>query len=287
METHKELLDPLPLRSRHMAATTPLGRLYAATERRFGEREQWKALENLLQRAASPMLAVQFVYLSIGAAVALAVLAAIISLPVLLVVFAFAAGAVVPYAVISTLASRRLRTIDRQVPDVLNTMAALLKGGQSLRQALQNVADEGPSPISEEFARSMGDVELGLPIQTALEELARRVGSATLAFVVTATTIQLQAGGTLATLYEEIADTVIERRNFELRAKAATATGRVSGYVMMALPFFAVAELAIFGTSDYTHTLFHTGAGAAMLILSALLLTVGGLVMRSLIRFKT
>ena len=121
---------------------------------------------------------------------------------------------------------------------MLITLAASLKAGHSFRQGVQSVVEEGAEPAAEEFKRVLTETQLGKPMDDALVNMAERVGSSNLTFVITAVTIQRQIGGSLAGLFDMVAETVRQRQQFARKVKSLTAMGRMSAYVLVGLPFF-------------------------------------------------
>ena len=100
-----------------------------------------------------------------------------------------------PFGFLRVKANRRLKAFENQLPDILLTLAASLKAGHSFKQGLQTVVDEGQPPASKEFSRVLAETQLGRPMDDALADMAVRVGSKNLEFVLTAVTIQRQVGG--------------------------------------------------------------------------------------------
>ena len=86
------------------------------------------------------------------------------------------------------------------------------------------------------------ETRLGRPMDDALTDMAERVGSKNLSFVVTAVTIQRQVGGSLAGIFDMVADAVRNRQQFARKIKALTAMGRTSAYVLVGLPFFMLGR---------------------------------------------
>ena len=121
-------------------------------------------------------------------------------------------------------------------PDLLVTLAASLKAGHSFRQGIQAVVDEGQPPASKEFNRVLTETRLGRPMDDALADMAERIGSKNLSFVVTAVTIQRQVGGSLAGIFDMVADAVRNRQQFARKIRSLTAMGRVSAYVLVGDP---------------------------------------------------
>ncbi len=95
---------------------------------------------------------------------------------------------------------------------------------------------EARPPISEEFDRVVRDMQLGLAMQPALNNLVRRVDSEDLELMVTAIQIQSQVGGNLATVLDSIAFTIRERVRIHREIQTLTAMQRYSGYVITLLP---------------------------------------------------
>ena len=130
---------------------------------------------------------------------------------------------------------------ENQLPDLLITLAASLKAGHSFRQGIQSVVDEGAEPAAKEFKRVLTETQLGKPMDDALGDMAERVGSKNFTFVITAVTIQRQIGGSLAGLFDMVAETVRQRQQFARKVRGLTAMGRMSAYVLVGLPFFIAA----------------------------------------------
>ena len=127
-----------------------------------------------------------------------------------------------------------MNAFEDQLPDLLVTLAASLKAGHSFKQGIQTIVDEGHEPASKELGRVITDTRLGRPMDEALSETAERIGSKNFAFVITAVTIQRQVGGSLAGLFDMVADTVRQRQQFARKIKGLTAMGRASAYVLIA-----------------------------------------------------
>ena len=125
-----------------------------------------------------------------------------------------------------------------ELPDLLITIAASLKAGHSFKQGLQAVVDEGHPPANKEFKRVLTEASLGRSMDDALADMSERLGSKNFEFAITAVTIQRQVGGSLATLFDMVADTVRQRQQFARKVRALTAMGRMSAYTLIGIPFF-------------------------------------------------
>jgi tight adherence protein B len=182
-------------------------------------------------------------------------------------------------------ARRRMKAFDNQLPDLLITIAASLKAGHSFRHSIQAVVDEGVEPAAKEFRRVLTETRLGRPMDQALAEMGERVGSKNLTFVLNSVTIQRQIGGSLAGLFDMVAETVRQRQQFARKIRSLTAMGRMSAYVLGGLPF-AVAILISLISPIYMRPLWHSSTGHAMVAIGLVMLAFGGVFLRKIVSFK-
>lgn len=133
--------------------------------------------------------------------------------------------------------SQRLRQFNDQLPDMLNLMVNSLRAGYSTQQAMEAVSRELPPPISTEFRRVTQELQIGIPMEWALENLLRRVPSDDLDLVVTAILIQREVGGNLAEVLETISETIRERVRVQGEIRTLTAQVRLSGTIISLIPF--------------------------------------------------
>ena len=140
---------------------------------------------------------------------------------------------------------RRLAAIDEQLPDLLVTLAASLKAGQLPPGDPGRRWDEARHLASEEFKRVLTETRLGRPMDDALADMAARIGSKNVTFVVTAVTIQRQVGGSLAGIFDMVADAVRNRQQFARKIRSLTAMGRASAYVLVGVPFFMLGTITL------------------------------------------
>ena len=131
----------------------------------------------------------------------------------------------------------RLKTFAGQLSDALELVARALRAGHSLAAGMHVVAEEMPSPIAEEFGRVYDEQNLGISLEEALKSLCERVPNLDLRFFVTAVLIQRNTGGDLAEILDKIGYVIRERYRILGQVKALTGEGRLSGVVLIALPF--------------------------------------------------
>jgi len=262
-----------------------LGGLFRATEQAFGHRRIWHKLQRKLERADLPLRTVEFAYLIVGCAFVVAFFAAVSGRSSVGILIALAIGGAIPYLFVSFKAKRRMNAFEEQLPDLLVTLAASLKAGHSFKQGLQTIVDEGHEPASKELGRVLTDTRLGRPMDEALSETAERIGSKNFSFVITAVTIQRQVGGSLAGLFDMVADTVRQRQQFARKIKGLTAMGRASAYVLIALPFFIAFALTLLNP-DYMAPLYNTSTGHMLIFMGLGMMAFGSLILKKLVSFR-
>jgi tight adherence protein B len=285
-------IDPHTLETRRRRGKiTPRERFAAAsgmltaTEKAFAHLKFWRRLHRLIERADLPLRTVEFFYICVGAGFVLGLIAAVAALPPLAILGAMAFGGGSPLLFAVYKARKRLNEIEEQLPDLLITIAASLKAGHSFRQGLQAVVDEGRPPAATEFKRVLTETSLGRPMDDALTEMSERVGSKNLDFVITAVTIQRQVGGSLAGIFDMVADAVRQRQQFMRKIKGLTAMGRMSAYVLLGLPFFLALVFTLVNP-QYMDPFWHTSTGHKIIITGLVMMTLGSLVLRKMVSFR-
>jgi tight adherence protein B len=259
--------------------------VFHATERLFGNLRPFRRVATTLQRADLPLRAGEFIYVMGGSGLLAGLFASVLRPPLFVVVGAVCLGGLIPYFFVALKARKRLRAFEDQLPDILITMAASLKAGHSFRQGIQTVVDEGVDPAAKEFKRVLTETRLGRPMDDALNEMAERVGSSNFEFVMSAVTIQRQVGGSLAGLFDMVADTVRQRQQFQRKIKGLTAMGRMSAYTLIGLPFVVGAAITLINR-EYMEPLFSTSTGHKLFILMAVMMTIGSLILKKIVSFK-
>jgi tight adherence protein B len=145
-------------------------------------------------------------------------------------------GFIVPFFGIRKLRERRIRKFEGQLVDAMVQMSAAFRAGLTLPQAMDNIAQEMPPPLGQEYALTIKELKLGVHQEEALQNMADRVGSEDLQLVVTSTNVARQLGGNMAEMYDIISATIRERFRLEGRIRALTAQGRLQGWVVGAMP---------------------------------------------------
>lgn len=240
----------------------------------FAERQGFQeTLTTGLQRSGLPLSAGEFMVIcASGAVILLAVggfVAGLIGL-----VLGLAASAAAPFVVLRVLAERRSRRFESQIPDVLKLLAASLRAGFSLLQAMDAIVEQVGDPMQSELQRAFAATRLGTPIEDALERVSERVASRDFSWTVTAIRIQREVGGNLAEILDTVANTMMERDRLRREVRSLTAEARISAVILAILPI-AMGLMIYVVNRPYISTLFHTMGGQLALAAGAMLELVG------------
>ena len=152
-------------------------------------------------------------------------------------------GAFAPGMYVKSQQKKRLQKFNDQLSDMLNLMVNGLRAGYSTMQAMEAISKELPAPICDEFRRVIQEMQIGIPMETALENLLRRIPSEDLDFVVTAINVQREVGGNLSEILDNISFTIRERVRIKGEVRVLTSQVRTSGTVLSLIPFFLVLIL--------------------------------------------
>jgi tight adherence protein B len=171
----------------------------------------------------------------------------------------------------------RLKAFDNQLSDMLNLMVNGLRAGYSTLMAMEAVGKELAPPIATEFRRVVQEIQLGIPLEEALEHLIRRIDSDDLDMVITAINVQREVGGNLAEIFEGISHTIRERVRIRGEIQALTAMGRATAWVISLMPVALVGALFLINR-PYVMQFFNPetrGCGIPMLIVTGIMVITG------------
>jgi tight adherence protein B len=192
---------------------------------------------------------------------------------------------ILPLVWMSMRRKRRMTKLNNQLPDVFEMMSQALRAGHSLAGATQLVYEQMPPPIATEFGQVYHEQNLGVKIEEALQAMADRVDSLDVRFFVTAVMIQRQTGGDLAEVLDNISGVIRERIELAGLVRGLTAEGRLSGWVLFALPalvFFASMYL----NPTYARVLLEDPRGQLMLMLAGGMQLMGIAMIRWIVNIK-
>jgi tight adherence protein B len=146
-------------------------------------------------------------------------------------------GLFAPQLFLSLKAKRRAGKFEAQLPDVLTLLASSLSTGFSLAQGIDAVVRDASEPSAKEFSRALAETRIGATLEDTLDHLAKRMASENLTWTTMAIRIQREVGGNLAETLRTTATTLRERESLKRHVKGLSAEGRLSAYILMALPF--------------------------------------------------
>jgi tight adherence protein B len=145
-------------------------------------------------------------------------------------------GFFLPMLLVKHYRQRRIKRFNAQLVDSLQAMANAFKAGLTFQQSIEQISRDSMPPLQQEFGLFVKEAKLGVPIEEALNNMSKRVGSDDLELVSTATNISRQLGGNMAEMYETLSNTIRERFRLEGKIDALTAQGKLQGWVVAAMP---------------------------------------------------
>ena len=238
----------------------------------------------MLERAGVKVRLQDFVLLVIAGSLVAGAAGFVLSGPLLGVPLAIAVPVIARVA-LNVLAGRRRSAFADQLDDSLQLIASSLRAGHSLLQAIASVAREAEEPTRDEFARILNETRVGRELSVALDETSARMASDDFVWVTQAIAINREVGGNLAEVLDGVGHTIRERNQIRGQVKALSAEGKLSAYVLMALPIGVVVFLAM-ANPDYIGKLVQNLAGYVMIGVCVLLMIVGALWLRKVVSFK-
>ena len=242
------------------------------------------SLDRKLERAGLPMTPGEMVTATVFAGLGGLLLAGFVFRNILAALVVGGIAAWVPHAILSRKMKKRVGLLHDQLPDVLMILASSMRAGHSFLQALDTVSKEIGEPSAHEFARVVTEVRLGRPFDQALTALSERVGTEEFQWAVLAVNVQREVGGNLAEILDTLADTVREREQVRRQVSVLSAEGRMSVKILILMPFLLTAYLFWINPS-YMKLLWTTRVGLGMLIGGLILMAIGAVWSRKVVRF--
>ena len=194
-------------------------------------------------------------------------------------------GVAAPITWVTIKKNKRLAMLGTQLSDALTIICNALRVGQSFQAAMKNVADEMEEPISREFMRVYRETQYGMPLETSLGRLVSRTNNSDLELMSSAVIIQRQIGGNLAIILQSISDTITQRVQIRGEIRTMTSAGRMSGYIIGALPAFIIL-LLMFINPGYIDMFFTTETGRIMMGVSVVLELIGFFLVNKIVNIK-
>ena len=251
---------------------------------RFAQATGFNAgLDERLEQAGMPVLAGEFVALTVVCGLLGAVFGALLLQNIVFILLIAGVASLVPYVWLLRNHRKRQQALLDQLADTLSILASSLRAGYSFLQALDTVSKEIGEPSASEFQRVVAEIRLGRPIDDALTAMAVRVGSDDLKWAVIAINVQRNVGGNLAEVLDIVANTVRERGYIRRQVQVLSAEGRLSVAILSALPFLILLYLAIVNP-EYIKPLFTTTTGIILLVAAGSMMGAGIFVMSRMVK---
>ncbi|NLP48069.1 MAG: secretion system protein [Clostridiales bacterium] len=194
-------------------------------------------------------------------------------------------GAVLPVIFLRQKKKKRVIAFEAQLADALVIICNCLRSGLTFQQAMDAIHKEMSAPISVEFGRTLQEIQYGLSLEQALNNLSDRIKSADLMLTVSAVNIQRQTGGNLSEILEIISETIKERIKIKGDIRAMTAQGRISGIIVGVLPMALGAMLMVLNP-EYMMLLFTERLGNILLVVAVVLEFMGFMAVKKIVDIK-
>jgi tight adherence protein B len=253
----------------------------SAVDQSLRRSSRWRQFVESIEIADIAMTPVQIVFLTLVATIFAG----------FMILALFGSPAFLLFALVVPLASyngvtgrlaRRRRQFSEQLPDTLQVIASALRAGHTLIGALAVVATEAPSPTSDEMKRVVADEQFGVPLDDALDRVAVRMANREFEQVAVVAGLQREAGGNVAEVLDRVADAVRERIELRQLVRSLTAQGRLSRWLLTALPP-GLAGIIAFLDPGYLSPLFHKSGGKAILVIAGIMVIIGSLAIKKIV----
>jgi tight adherence protein B len=246
---------------------------------------QLRDAEFMLQQAGITWTLQTLLLLSLGGAVALGSMALIISQSLPLSAGATALGAMLPTLYVRHRRTKRLNAFEEMLPESIDLIGRALRAGHPLTSGFKMAADDGAEPVAGEFRRVFEEQRFGLPLQDSLLGMADRVNLVDVRILVTAILIQREVGGNLAEILDNLAAVVRARFTIRRQLKVYTAQGRMTGYLLAALPLVLFSILYTLNPG-YMSILFTDPIGKLLIVVAVSMQLIGFMWIRKIIRIE-
>lgn len=179
-------------------------------------------------------------------------------------------------------AGRRQKKFEAGLADAIDMMSRALRAGHSMTASINVVAEQSAEPVRSEFSEVFKQQNFGLPLRDAMDQMLNRIPSQDLRVLVTGILVQKETGGNLAEILDRTANTIRERLKIQGEIRTHTAQGRMTGYILTALPIVMLVVIN-FLNPGYSDVLVKTKTGNMLAYLGVTLLSVGGFIIRQII----
>lgn len=201
---------------------------------------------------------------------------------ILVVIFLTAVIGFLPIMYLNIEYNKRKQKFNSQLSKAVRAIANGMKAGYSFNQAFQSVADQFDDPIGTEFSKTMREINFGIDIQDALENLYQRMPSADFVILKSAVVIQKTTGGNLSEILETIEQMIVERNKLAAEIKTLTSQGKMTGYTITSIPILIFAFMN-FMKPELMQPLYDEPLGLTILGVGAVMMIVGWTIINKIV----
>ena len=232
-------------------------------------------LDRFLEQAGSMMPVSRFMLISLACGIGALLVVTVVLAPPLW--FRFGAGLLggfAPYLIVSRMRRRRLGRIEQSLPEAVDLIARALRSGHAFPSALQMVGTEMVGPIATEFRITSEEINFGVAIDAAFQNLATRVPSDDVRFFVIAVLLQRETGGNLAEVLHNIATLIRDRFHLLGKVRVLAAEGKMSAWVLTGLPICTALMMSVVHP-EFMATLWKDPLGLTMIYVCTAMIIAG------------
>ena len=191
----------------------------------------------------------------------------------------------IPILYVAYRRNKRFLVFESQLPGAIDLICRALRAGHGLVAGLKMVGDEVPDPIGSEFRKTFDEQNFGLELKESLYNLSERVPLQDVRIIVTAVLIQRETGGNLAEVLEKVARVIRERYRLKRQIRTHTAQGRLTGWILSLLPL--ILGIGLFMVRpEFMSTLWTTDRGRRWLVTATIMMFIGAVIIRRIIRIR-
>jgi tight adherence protein B len=194
-------------------------------------------------------------------------------------------AAFLPIAYVRYARNKRMIKFEEQFPEAIDLLARALRAGHALTTGLSMVAEELPAPIGPEFKLLYDQQNFGLPMPQALRSFADRIPTIDARFFVTAVLTQREAGGNLSEVLDNLGTIIRDRFKVKRQVRVISAHGRITGWVLSALPTSLALFFAFTSPEKYAN-FYRDPLGMQMIAFALGLQVIGVLIIRKIVNIE-
>lgn len=244
-----------------------------------------KVRQRLAATGAGLSISEYLLITALAVAVFVFIFRALVGMKLLGAVFlGLALGLWLPHTVTGMMARSRSKKFIKFFPESIDAMVRGIRSGLPVSESINTVAEEMPDPIGKEFRTIRDSVRMGVPLETAMWDVAKRIDVPEYRYLIIALSIQRETGGNLAETLANVSDVLRKRRQMKLKIKAMSSEAKASAMILGALPFIMILVLGAV-SPDYIGTLFNDPRGNILLGIAGSIMGLGIFIMAQMINF--